>query len=174
MTPQQIVALGIRLLAIAILVFSVKYLISVPLNTGGSGLDPSVISMSYIVGGVCVLVAVLLWLFPMAIAHKIVPRTRFDNYLTLNAHEAARVGCSLVGLWLLAQTIPNALWFLFAALATPGEQSFLRSLNVSQRTTLAFYTCQLVLSTLLILKSDWFAHLTLRKSEQGESSGEVL
>ena len=174
MTPQQTVALGIRLLAIVVLVLSVKYLVYVPISPVGNVLDQISVRLAYLIGGVCLLVAVLLWLFPMAIAHKIVPRTRFDNYLTLNAHEAARVGCSLVGLWFLTQAIPYALWFIFTSFASSGEQSFFRSLSSSQRITLAFYVCQIILSILLIIKSDWFALLTLRKREQSESSDEVL
>ena len=66
-------------------------------------------------------VAALLWLFPMWIAHRLIPRTRFENKLmNIQPREVARVGCCLIGLWLLSNYLGTLIWFLFKGALTPG------------------------------------------------------
>ena len=162
MTPQQIVALGIRLVSILVALLSVRYLVSVPSMASVPGFNPGVVRLSYLFGGGCMAVAAFMWFFPMVIAHKMLPRTKFENNLKLNLLDAARVGCSLIGLWFFAQALPNVLWFFFASLTNAGEQSFIASLDEGQRITLVMYLSQLAIAATLIFKSDWFAKLVLR------------
>lgn len=162
MTPQQIVALGIRLVSIVAAILCVRYLAWALSMANQPGLAPYVIRLSYLVGALGVVATVCLWFFPMVIAHKIVPRTRFENHLKLGLLDAARVGCCLIGLWFFVQALPNILWFFFAALANAGEQSFIASLDESERITLAMYMCQIAIAATLVFKSDWFAKLVLR------------
>ena len=162
MTPQQIVALGIRLVSIFSAILSFKYLISVPSMASAPGFTPGVVQLSYLFGAGCLAAAAFMWFCPMAIAHKIVPRTKFENHLKINLIDAARVGCSLIGLWFFVEAIPSILWFFFASLSNTGEQSFINSLDEGQRLTLVMYLCQLAFAAMLIFKSDWFAKLVLR------------
>jgi len=53
-----------------------------------------------------VIAAIVLWIFPLSVAHKIIPRTKFENTINIAALEAARVGCALIGLLTLAHALP--------------------------------------------------------------------
>ncbi|MBV8210662.1 MAG: hypothetical protein JO133_11445 [Burkholderiaceae bacterium] len=80
MTPQQMVGIGVRLVAIWIAIGNVGQLISWSLAL--TQMDKAdKIWGAYLVSGWWLAIAVLLWFFPMWTAHKLVPRTRFENKL---------------------------------------------------------------------------------------------
>lgn len=123
--------------------------------------------ISYLVGALALLLAIFLWFFPMAIAHRILPRTKFDNHLSLQTFEAARVGCSLIGLWFAISVAPGLIWFLFSNLVNSSGQSFFRSLNAEDRMTFAFYLAELGFALLLIFRSNVFAQIVVGRKAGG-------
>lgn len=68
MTPQQIVGLGIRLLAIWLAITSFQYLVVIPEALESANLSGKSVQ-AYFIAGLYVGGALLLWLFPMWIAH---------------------------------------------------------------------------------------------------------
>lgn len=125
--------------------------------------------VSYGFGALCLLVALFLWVFPMAAANRIVPRTSFENRLNLQAFDAARVGGSLIGLWLFANAMPGVLWFLFlGAASSTTSQSIVGVLVTEDKVKLAYYAAQLLLSFILIFKSHFFAFIAMRNNEDPE------
>jgi hypothetical protein len=170
MTPQQVVAIGIRVLAIWLAVYGLEYCVSVPLSMNAANLAEHSY-VAYSIGAAMLMVAALLWLFPMVIAHRILPRTEFENHLRLQPLEAARVGCALVGLWLFARTAPSFALFVVRAIANSDGHSVVRSLGAGENLTLVFYVIELALSFVLIYKSAAFARLALR-DEKSRADGE--
>lgn len=161
MTPQQIVALGIRLLAIWLAVSSFRYFVLVPADLGGLNLDEKS-RQAHVVAAACAAAAVLLWLFPMWTAHKLLPRTRFENTISLNAAEAARVGCALIGLWFFTQGLLDAVWFLFLALLFPGSESAFGSLGKEAQLNFIVTLATLAVGLVLIFRSATFAAFAVR------------
>lgn len=96
MTPQQIVGLAVRLFAIwlgvwVIQMFGIAYAVRDSSNAGMNDLYLMFAALFSVV-------AVFMWLFPMALAHRLVPRTHHDNRLTLNGQQVIVVACVTVGL----------------------------------------------------------------------------
>jgi hypothetical protein len=99
MTPQQIVGLAARLFSIwlAIGAFQAVAIAQALKSSGGQGPTwvPYFFAMLYLAG------ALLLWLFPMVIGNKLVPRTRFEDKLHLPAEQVVVVACVVLGLMVI-------------------------------------------------------------------------
>ena len=114
MTPQQIVALIVRLASVYLgyLVFVVATSASF-INTK----DPVVPSfLLFALEGGLILIAALFWFFPMAIANKLISKTRETNVMNLPARQAAAAGSALIGLWAMVKTVPQFTMTLFKML----------------------------------------------------------
>jgi hypothetical protein len=165
MTPQQIVAIGIRFFAVYIVFQSLEYLVTIPNSMENTNLN-SKAYLAYGIGSFGVLAALFCWFFPLSIANRIVPRTRFENHLNLQAFEAVRAGGSLIGLWLFATALPSILWFFFSIAANAGpNQSIFGALDTESKIRIAFHVVQLVLAYVLIFKSHLFAALATEQIE---------
>ena len=156
MTPQQIVGLGIRLFAIWLAVTGLQYIFRIPAALEAAHADEKAIG-AYIIAAAYAVVALLLWFFPMWTAHKLLPRTNFENSLNLQPLEAARVGCALIGLWFFAQGFLDAVWFLFRAFLSTGSQSAFESLGSSAKLDFAVTAVNLIFALVLILRAETFA-----------------
>jgi hypothetical protein len=130
------------------------------MNANGLGSEDYI---SYVTGGGYFFLAALLWFFPMAIAHRILPRTRFENHMNLQAFEAALVGCSLIGLWLAVSVLPALVWFLFSRFVNLGDHSFFGSLNSKEKLEFVFYLAELGFAFFLIFGAHLFAQLVVGK-----------
>jgi len=153
MTPQQIVGLFVRILAIWLVVSAIQ-LIGV-----GAALDdqqmPEKTLVPYIISGILVIFAIALWLFPMAVAHKLIPRSQIDNTLSVSAHEAAVVVCIALGLWLfVAKSLPLLTQYIsVAALVNNNNQSLAIEMGASYNTRLILGLVELVASVILTFQS---------------------
>src|SRR6266540_5724837 len=105
MTPQQVVGLFVRLLAVWLAVSGVQ-VIGIGLALDAQKTQEHTL-VPYVISAVLFVVALALWFFPMVVAHKLVPRTHFDNVLRIPAEEVAVVACVVLGLWVLvARALP--------------------------------------------------------------------
>jgi hypothetical protein len=169
MNPQQIVALGVRFFAVFAVLHSVDYLIRIPAGMKNTNLEMQA-CVSYGFGAICLLIALLLWFFPLAMANRILPRTGLQNRLNLQAFYAARVGGSLIGLWLFANAMPGVLWFLFlGAASSTTSQSIVGALVTEDKVKLAYYAAQLLLAFVLIFKSHLFAPIAMRNNQDSHA-----
>lgn len=97
MTPQQLVGLAVRLFAIWLAITSFQAIgvgQAISSETGAQ----NTAWVAYLFAGLYFLAALLLWFFPMGIAHKLVPRTQFEDHLGLPAEQAVVVACVVLGL----------------------------------------------------------------------------
>jgi len=114
MTSQQIVGLAARLLAIW-LAFSALQIIGngIALNNQ-QGLEPT--AAFFVWAGIMFLLTALLWFFPMVIAHKFIPRTKFEDTLHIPASQAVMIACVIFGLWLFTvRVLPRLAYYLSMA-----------------------------------------------------------
>lgn len=116
MTPQQIVGLAVRLFSVWLVFMAFQFIGSGIATNSQQGTEPS--SAYFLAGGVAFILAVVLWLFPMFLAHKLVPRTQFKNTLSVPANEAVVVACVIMGLWLfVARMLPEIAHLIALAVA---------------------------------------------------------
>ena len=171
MTPQQLVGLGLRLLAIWLAINSFRYFVLIPtglesLRVGESAAQSYFIASGYGVG------AILLWLFPMWTAHQLLPRTKYENTINLQPWEIARVGCALIGLWLFSQGILDAVWFLFRILLVRGSNSAIDSFGQDAKVDFVVLIANCILGAALIFRAGLFAGLATGTSRSQKSQEE--
>jgi hypothetical protein len=161
MTPQQVVGLGVRLFAIWLALIGLPYVVYIPSALARQNIDFGT-TLSYLIGAGFFIVAVLLWIFPMVVAHRLIPRTTFDNVLTVSTFEAAKVGCCLLGLWLLIKSGPALVSFLFRGFLVAGDGALFSSLNVDQKLDLAILVVETAIAILLVTRASTVATLLMR------------
>jgi hypothetical protein len=168
MTPQQIVGLGVRLLAVWIAIRSIGIFFMNAAAFRAMDMTDKALNTSLLTGW-WLAVAALLWLFPMWIAHRLIPRTRFESKLmNIQPREVARVGCCLIGLWLLSNYLGTLIWFLFKGALTPGTSSVIRSFTPEERLQFAVLSVQVAFALFLTFGSARFAILALREPRPSE------
>ena len=163
MTPQQVVGLGVRLFAVWLALAGLPYVIYIPFALARQNVDAGTI-WSYSIGATFFMGAILLWIFPMVVAHRLIPKPTFDNVLTASTSEVAKVGCCLLGLWLLTKSGPALVSFLFRGLLVAGEGALFSALNVDQKLDLAVLVIETAIAILLVTRASMVATLLMRQN----------
>lgn len=115
MTPQQIVGLAVRLFAIWLVITAIQAVGTALEIAGQPGAISSVVPYGF--AALFLVVAILLWLFPMVVAHKLVPRTRFEDTVRLPANDLLVVACVVLGLWVIVVRAVPAIAYYFSIAA---------------------------------------------------------
>ena len=167
MTPQQIVALAVRLFSIWLCLTTLQMIaigramLASVSNDAGYGV--------YAMAALIALVAILLWMFPLSVAHKLVPKTHHDNVLTMPARSAVAAGAVILGLWAVISTIPNVVATL-ALISSDDGSSIYRQLLASGRIAELFANLlRMGLGMFLIFKPWWIAAKTFPDQQTGSA-----
>lgn len=161
MTAQQFVGLAIRLFAVWLVLTSIAYFTSIPaaLASVPTGSETTA-SVAMTIGVSYVAAALLLWFFPMFVAHKLLPRTQHNDHLAFPARELARVGCCLLGLWLFAKAVPSMVWLLLRSMImVEGSSSSFAALSSDSKLELAVAAFECVFAMLIVFRAGSFAKL---------------
>ncbi|GGY24545.1 hypothetical protein [Paludibacterium paludis] len=149
MTPQQLVGLGVRLFAIWLALISFQSLGIITL-LGKQLTAPADLRFLGLGAMLLVLVpAILLWMFPMAVAHKLVPRTHDSNMLRIPARELTAASIAILGLWAVIHTLP-ALLAAISMYAIDGFRFMTYYANPDQSMPLITTACQCVVGLILV------------------------
>lgn len=174
MTPQQIVGTASRLFAIWLAISAFQAVAIASALTEGSN-NPSVVWVPYLMGGVFLLVAVLCWFFPMAIAHKLVPRTKFEDVLRLPARQALVVACVVLGMTVIAfRALAPVMGYLSVCALWIGNEQPISTMEPGRHVDGAIGFAQLALGVLLIIKAQAFATKLLPSEERPQSASAAL
>lgn len=103
MTVQQLVGMASRLFAIYML-FVAFQMFGIVNTLGANNIDapPSL----YLMILLPLAVGVFLWLCPMLVAHKLVPRSKFNDTMDLPARQLVAAGAAIIGIWALVNALP--------------------------------------------------------------------
>jgi hypothetical protein len=119
MTPQQIVALALRLFAIWL---GTQALRMVPWYFEPGALQsPSHVYNTFVLAISAVLI-VALGLFPRSIAGKLLPSSESQSRISASADTWLAMGCTLIGLWTLTTTFPRLVYDTIALSSMPHSQ----------------------------------------------------
>jgi hypothetical protein len=158
MTPQQLIGLAVRFFAIWLAITSIAYFLSIPTSLAATSVaSGNAISLAYGLGALYLLAAIFLWFCPMLVAHKLLPRTQFENRLSFQAHELARVGVALLGLWLLSKALPSLVWLLFRSFLFVDAGSSFSALTPEARLEVFVALFEAGFALLVIFKAKVFA-----------------
>ena len=127
MTSAQIVGLGVRLFAIWLVVSVLRYVPGMwQFNASGAAASNS--STNVVIAAVTVLilaVAAGLWFFPLTVANKLIPRSSKTDHLHVPIDQAQGVGFSLLGLWVLTNSVPDSFYWVFMTYQASRPNSML-------------------------------------------------
>lgn len=166
MTPQQVIGVALRLIALWCAISSVRYFVSGTSWAPGEmpGVDTTVFGWGMMAAGIVFGVAALvLWTLPMMIAALLLPRTRHANDLQIPGFELARVGCALIGLWLCVQTLTPLIWSFLRALLATTNSSVMGAMPAEMKLELGMYVLNLALGGLLVGRAGRFGELVARQ-----------
>jgi len=127
MTSAQVLGLGVRLFAIWLVVSLLRHVpgiwqFNVSDVAGGSSSTNVVI---VVVAVLILALAAWLWFFPLTVANKLIPRSSRTDHIHVPIEQAESVGFSLLGLWVLASSVPDSFYWIFMAYQASRPNSIL-------------------------------------------------
>lgn len=152
MTSHQAVGLASRLFAVWLALASFQsWLVARAVLTRGIA---DAAWLTYSVPAIYWLAAVLLWFYPMSIAHRLVPRTRFEDRITLPAQQVVLVACIVLGLAVvLVRALPLLAGYLSWAILWVGAGSRLSAAEAHRHLDLLEGAMQLGVGLVFVLKA---------------------
>jgi hypothetical protein len=168
MTPQQAVGLAARLFAIWLALGSFQsWAVARALRSQGV-MEATWVQWSvpalYWVG------AVVLWFFPMSIAHRLVPRTKFEDRLALPAQQAVVVACIVLGLAVvLVRALPALSAYVSLAAVWIASGASLSSMDGTRHIELFSGLIQLLVGLAFVFKAGAIAARILPAAPTAES-----
>lgn len=173
MTPQQIVGLAVRLFSVWLVFQTLQFIRSGKALDGQLGNEAG--SAYFLAALVMTCLAATLWFFPMWIAHKLIPRTQFENVLRVPAKEAVIVACIIIGLWLFtSQVLPGLAHFLSLAFAMKVNNQPLSASDKFTIVRLGPVIIELAISALLCFKAHAISHFFLTERASHGRNESVL
>jgi hypothetical protein len=151
MTPQQIVGAAVRLFAI--------WLVIVGIQAAGNGIATSQPGAQstiapFVFSALFLVVAVVIWIFPLVVANAVIPRTKFDNVLRVPKQEALILACIILGMWVLVvRAIPAISYYITVVIYWSENGQYLSSLEPSLHFGLVMGLVHLVMALFLVFKA---------------------
>jgi hypothetical protein len=113
MNKEQVVGIAVRLFAIFLGIYTFRHVSG--LLPYAAAPSPNYISFSFLflLAAFPLLAAILLWLFPLAVAAKIIPNIKEkETPAALDAGGIEVVAFSVMGLWVLTYAIPDIFYWV--------------------------------------------------------------
>jgi hypothetical protein len=152
MTSAQIVGLGVRLFAIWLVVSILRHVPGMwRFNISDAAAADSSTNLVIVVVAVLILaLAAGLWLFPLTVANKLIPRSSRTDHIRVPIEQAESIGFSLIGLWVLASSVPDSFYWSFMAYQASRPNSILE-LRASEYSYMAATAVEVILGIWLLL-----------------------
>jgi len=157
MTPLQIVALALRLLAVWLGLRALGYVVWFFWGRGSQPADYAYVIFMFALNAVII---PALWFFPRIIARKLLSSDDVQPQPSPTAGTWLAVGCALIGLWTIAETVPQLVYDIF-----PLGAAF----DDPQRWVLVTHTVKLGIAIWLILGGKGFERIFRWAQDAGTS-----
>jgi hypothetical protein len=114
MKAYEITAIGLRIFAIVLWLFSLRQFVGVMNYLGTNTNDALAPSVFYLVATVLVPIAVgvLVWLFPLSLARSILPGNPDSSLDSLSRSDLYLAAISVLGLFVLSRAVPDLVFWL--------------------------------------------------------------
>ncbi len=156
MTPQQAVGLASRLFAIWLALGAFQSWMVVR-AVHADGVAPAG-WLQYAVPAIYWAAAVLLWFFQMSIAHRLVPRTRYEDRMALPPQQVVVVACVVLGLCiLLLRALPALASWLAAAVLYVGAGQRISTMDAARHAALLEGLLQLAAGLVCVFRAQAIA-----------------
>ena len=162
MNIQQIVGLFVRIFSLWLVVCAIQAF-SLGITLSGNKYYENIL-IYYFLSVVLVFFAVALWFFPMTIAHRILPRAKFNDPLNVGALDISFIVCFIFGGWLFfAHAFPNIMQFV--DIFIPAQEGIRRAsyMNIKYFVMFIKVVFYLASSLFFIIKRDVVSKYILMK-----------
>ena len=168
MTPQQFIGVAVRLFAIWLVMSSLQIISTgIALHLLPDTQDTVV---AYLFAGLYLIVAAILWFFPMFVAHRLIPRTRYEEALSIPAQQVTVVATVVLGLWLLAvRAIPAIVLYATLGAFWSRNGQTLSTLPQKQHVEFVVGVIELVVALVLMFKAPRISTFILTKHQDSEA-----
>ena len=168
MTAQQVVGLAARLFAIWLAISAIQAFGLAVAMRAQPGAESS--PVPFAIAALFVVAACLLWLFPMVVAHKLVPRTYSSDVLRVPAGEVAVIACVVLGLWVLVgRAIPALAYYISVAAIWLKNGQPLSTLDQGQHVSFMVGLVQLAVALFLMLRARRISAYVLGEHSHGDT-----
>jgi len=108
MTSKQFVALGVRLFCVWLAIYLMTGMTGYWIAISRQPHNETAGAILLVAIAIFALIVILLWLFPLTVARKLLQPSALDQSIALPPHEQIeRAGFCLMGLWLLTRALPG-------------------------------------------------------------------
>lgn len=153
MTPLQTLAVTVRLSALWLFFYAIPNIISTYVSIKDySGSEALHQPLLWAVG-IILLTCALLWIFPLFIAKRILPISASFNSQTPEFENWFSVGCTLIGVWLLATALPSLLSYASVILLDKNPVYELFKTNPNWLLNILFTAFKLIIGIWLFMGS---------------------
>ena|SRR5690348_9776883 len=173
MTSKQFVALGARLFCVWLAIYILRYAPAYWLAISQQRSTETAATVVIAIMAAYAVIVILLWLFPLAVARKLLPRSSLDQAVALPPHEQIeRAGFCLMGLWLLTRALPGFVFeaFIFDLYAHSSPTMEVRPENYA---ALAEHVIELALALWLLFGARGLRGLLVLARSAGSTSARV-
>jgi hypothetical protein len=105
MSPHQTLAVAVRLAAIWLFLYAISTMAGSYVEAHKYSAPDSLLPL-FFGFGIVVMICCLLWFFPLFVANRVLPPSVIDSSQLPVFDGWFSVGCSLIGVWVLAKAIP--------------------------------------------------------------------
>jgi len=153
MSPQQIVAVLARLLAVWLAIHLPGQAYQIVFASGPS-VDRSMTAFAVVGFVVELIVSLALWFFPLTVARNLLRSSYEERPPPSSADLWLGMGCALIGLWLLTTALPGLVidTFILGSSTLNGSGD----LSSSLRQTIVYYVAEVAIAAWLILGAAGF------------------
>jgi|tagenome__1003787_1003787.scaffolds.fasta_scaffold20752324_2 hypothetical protein len=167
MTPQQIVGFAARLFAIWLVITAIEALGMATAMAHQPGATSTFAPYGF--AGLFLVAAIFLWLFPMVVAHRLVPRTRFEDTVRVPAHDLLLVACIVLGLWVIVvRAVPALAYYISLATFWLKNGQAIATLDQSQHLGFLVGLIHLAIGLFLVLRARQVTAYLLPQPPNGE------
>lgn len=171
MTPQQIIGLGLRICALWLLLNSITFLYSLPRALLESESLTDQLGWSYAVGIAYVVVPILIWIFPMMIAHALVPAKSHAARMADPVFVLARVASVLFGIIMLAVSGNDLVRHLLITFFNHKMGLNLASMPTDWIMQAITYVAAMAFGLTFVFGSSLFAYAVSQRQASSDSNG---
>lgn len=164
MTPHQFIGLGARLFSVWLALTSLTMFHAVA--TLEDQVPGAMMGVRVVAASLYLATAALLWFFPMLVAHKLLPKTRYEDHLRVPSRAAMTVVCITLGLIVLIfRAAPNLVSFLTTAAGYISVSQPLTAMGADRVYDGVIGVVELVVGALLITRATRFSDWALPSAE---------
>lgn len=162
MSREDLIAAGVRIFAVFLLVTIARSLPSAMALLDQEGPRPSLALIGLVLTS-SIAVCAFLWFFPLTIARKLLPvMSEPRSETAMSGSVAMSVGLTLLGAWVLASALPDAIYWMTLFLLTRQVDAAYFEWGHEQISSVVATIAELTLAAWLIFGSSGIKQLIIR------------